>query len=141
RFYRALLGGQLVGPAALKQMQTTVPATGMDYGLGIYALDIAGCGRFWGHDGAVFGAGTIALSSPDGRRQVAAGWNLMKYERLKSDGTGFEPSAIDDALNHHVVTALCPSATPASARSATASLQRALTGTDLSPTSWVTVLR
>ncbi|KOV56875.1 serine hydrolase domain-containing protein [Streptomyces sp. MMG1121] len=141
RFYRGLLAGKLVGPAALKQMLTTVPANGMDYGLGIYALDVPGCGRFWGHDGAVFGAGTIALSSPDGRRQVAAGWNLMKYERLNSDGTSFEPSPIDDALNHYVVTALCPSATPASTRTAITSLRRALTGTDLSPTTWAAVLR
>ncbi|WBO61791.1 serine hydrolase domain-containing protein [Streptomyces camelliae] len=140
RFYRALLGGKLVGPAALKQMLTTVPAGGMVYGLGIYALDVPGCGRFWGHDGAVFGAGTIALSSPDGRRQVAAGWNLMKYERLNSDGTGFEPSPIDEALDHYVVTALCPSSTPASTRTATTSLRRALTGTDLSLTPWAAVL-
>ncbi|MBX7548470.1 beta-lactamase family protein [Streptomyces sp. tea 10] len=151
RFYRALLGGTLVGPEALRQMQTTVPAVGMNYGLGIYAVDVTGCGRFWGHDGAVFGAGTVALSSPDGSRQVAVGWNLMKYERLNSDGTGFEPSPIDDALNHYVVAALCPSATPASARTAATSLRRILTGTgtgtgtvtgtDLSPAPWAAVLR
>ncbi|OIK04211.1 serine hydrolase domain-containing protein [Streptomyces monashensis] len=144
RFYRALLGGRLVGPDALRQMQTTVPAGGgMNYGLGIYSVDVPGCGRFWGHDGAVFGAGTVALSSPDGSRQVAAGWNLMKYERLDSAGTGFEPSPIDDALNRYVVTALCPSATPASARAATTSLRRILTGTgtDLSPAPWAAVLR
>ncbi|GAA2913864.1 serine hydrolase domain-containing protein [Streptomyces mexicanus] len=142
RFYRALLTGHLVGPAALKEMQRTVDVDGMHYGLGIYAVDIPGCGRFWGHDGAVFGAGTIALSSPDGRRQVAAGWNLMKYERLTADGTGFEPSPIDDALNRYIIGALCPSgtATPAPSLSA-APVRPVLTGPDLSPGSWAAVLR
>jgi D-alanyl-D-alanine carboxypeptidase len=67
-----LLTGRLLAPAQLAEMKTTVPATDaqgnvlMHYGLGIYAQDLP-CGRFWGHDGAVRGMGTIALSSPDGR--------------------------------------------------------------------------
>ncbi|GHI09757.1 hydrolase [Streptomyces cellostaticus] len=144
RFYRALLGGKLIGPAALHEMQRTVPADGMDYGLGIYAIDIPGCGRFWGHDGAVFGAGTLVYSSPDGKRQVAMGWNLMKYERLKSDGSGFEPSPIDDALNRQVVRALCPTTTPAppaDSRSVTAPTRTVLPAVDLSPEAWATALR
>ncbi|NED75580.1 beta-lactamase family protein [Streptomyces sp. SID9944] len=125
RFYRALLTGRLVSKASLTQMQRTVNVDGMDYGLGVYAVDIPGCGRFWGHDGAVFGAGTIALSSPDGKRQVAAGWNLMKYERLTADGTGFEPSPIDDALNAYIGAALCsPSPSPSSPASGAPSLSR-----------------
>ncbi|GKQ37884.1 serine hydrolase [Streptomyces sp. A012304] len=116
RFYRALLGGRLIGQEALDEMQRTVPVLvglgSIDYGLGIYSLDIPGCGRFWGHDGGVFGAGTIALSSPDGKRQLAMGWNLMKYERLNEDGTALEPSPINDALNVHIVQALCPSPAP-----------------------------
>ncbi|MFF8594621.1 serine hydrolase domain-containing protein [Streptomyces sp. NPDC015220] len=143
RFYRALLTGRLLGPAALKQMQTTVPVDGMAYGLGIYAVDIPGCGRFWGHDGAVFGAGTIALSSPDGRRQVAAGWNLMKYERLNADGTGFEPSPIDDALNSYIGGALCSSSTsPAVPRSLTKTpVPAVLPGIDSAPGAWTSALR
>nr|BFD83729.1 serine hydrolase domain-containing protein [Streptomyces sp. Xyl84] len=139
RFYRALLTGRLIGPAALREMQRTVPVDGMDYGLGLYAVDIPGCGRFWGHDGAVFGAGTIALSSPDGRRQVAAGWNLMKYERLNADGTGFEPSPVDDALNRYVIGALCgPSASAPQVRAAARTV---LDGADLSSPAWARVLR
>ncbi|MFI8889038.1 serine hydrolase domain-containing protein [Streptomyces paradoxus] len=109
RFYRALLGGKLVGKASLDQMTRTVPVSGMDYGLGIYALELRGCGRFWGHDGAVFGAGTIALSSRDGKRQIALAQNLMKYQEL--DETG-RPKAhpIDDVIAAHVVRALCPQA-------------------------------
>ncbi|MGW0706744.1 serine hydrolase domain-containing protein [Streptomyces sp. NPDC002643] len=114
RFYRELLTGDLVGRASLAEMRRTVPvelvAGGgtIDYGLGVYTLDLPGCGRFWGHDGGVFGAGTISLTRADGGRQLSLGWNLMKYQRLNEDGTGFEPSPIDDALNAYVVEALCP---------------------------------
>lgn len=115
RFYRKLLAGDLVGEASLAEMRRTVPlALGpgatLDYGLGIYALDLPGCGRFWGHDGAVFGAGTFSFTSADGDRQLSMGWNLMKYQRLNEDGTGLEPSPIDAALNAHIVEALCPTA-------------------------------
>ncbi|RSR98991.1 class A beta-lactamase-related serine hydrolase [Streptomyces sp. WAC00469] len=142
RFYRALLTGQLIGPDALKEMQRTVDVDGLTYGLGIVALDIPGCGRFWGHDGAVWGAGTIALSSPDGRRQVAAGWNLMKYQRLTEDGTGLEPSPIDTALDVHLLDALCPSGTAQPAPSLSgAPAHTVLTGPDLSPRSWAAAVR
>ncbi|MFJ5729042.1 serine hydrolase domain-containing protein [Streptomyces paradoxus] len=112
RFYRALLGGKLVGKASLGEMTRTVPVSGIDYGLGVYALELPGCGRFWGHDGAVFGAGTIALSSRDGKRQVALAQNLMKYQELDENGRP-KPHPIDDAIAVHVVRALCPEA-PAS---------------------------
>lgn len=150
RFYRALLEGRLIGQAALDEMRRTVPvrvgAAVLDhYGLGIYALDVPGCGRLWGHDGAVFGAGTIALSSPDGERQVALGFNLMKYQRLNEDGTALEPSPIDDAINTHIIRALCPAAvSEAEPESRTASaetrrlLPEGLPGVDLAPGTWVT---
>lgn len=151
RFYGALLGGRLIGPDALDEMLRTVPTGGVDYGLGIYSLDLPGCGRFWGHDGAVFGAGTIALSSRDGKRQLAMGWNLMKYQRLNEDGTALEPSPIDDAINEHIVRALCPAAPTSSPapesgtpepRTPLADAQQllpaGLPGVDLSPGGWVT---
>ncbi|WP_328838034.1 serine hydrolase domain-containing protein [Streptomyces europaeiscabiei] len=115
RFYRKLLtGGGLVGRASLAEMQRTVPVevgpgAAIDYGLGIYTLDLPGCGRFWGHDGGVFGAGTISLTSADGKRQLSLGLNLMKYQRLNEDGTALEPSPIDEAINNHLVKGLCPS--------------------------------
>lgn len=111
RFYHALLTGGLLRPAELRQMLTTVPvkdAAGrlmMSYGLGIYRLDLP-CGGFWGHDGAVWGAGTLALSSRDGARQMALGYNLMKYQKIAADGT-LEPNPIDKALSHYAVRALC----------------------------------
>ncbi|WP_159770349.1 serine hydrolase domain-containing protein [Streptomyces sp. HM190] len=112
RFYRQLLTGKLISRASLAEMQRTVPVqvgpgVAVDYGLGVYTLEIPGCGRFWGHDGAVFGAGTLSLTRADGERQLSLGFTLMKYQRVNEEGTELEPSPIDDALNVHVATALC----------------------------------
>lgn len=108
RFYRALLNGRIVDRAGLAQMQRTVPegpqTTGR-YGLGIYTLELP-CGTFWGHDGAVWGMGTLTLSTPDGRRQVSLGYNLMKYEKLNDDGLPVA-GPIDKAMSEFVVTAAC----------------------------------
>ncbi|MEO3813182.1 serine hydrolase domain-containing protein [Sphaerisporangium sp. B11E5] len=109
-FYRALLTGRLIGPRWLAEMQTTVtvPDAAGDtvfYGLGIYAMDLP-CGRFWGHDGAVFGYGTISMSSADASRQFSVGINLMKYQRVDENGQA-EAHAIDFALRDHVFAAGC----------------------------------
>ncbi|WP_433476918.1 serine hydrolase domain-containing protein [Spirillospora sp. CA-142024] len=111
RFYRKLLTGGLIGKDALAQMQRTIPvkdADGnvlMNYGLGLYSLDLP-CGTFWGHDGAVFGAGTQSLSSAGGARQISVALNLMKYQQLNANGSPV-PHPIDNALAAHVVEALC----------------------------------
>ncbi|SNT06401.1 D-alanyl-D-alanine carboxypeptidase [Actinomadura meyerae] len=111
RFYRALLTGRIIGKDALAEMKRTVPvqdAEGnvlMNYGLGLYALNLP-CGTFWGHDGAVFGAGTQALSSAGGARQVSVAFNLMKYQQLDANGVPVT-HPIDNALAAHVVEALC----------------------------------
>ncbi|MDT9686850.1 serine hydrolase domain-containing protein [Streptomyces sp. P9(2023)] len=112
-FYRQLLSGRLLGAAQLREMKTTVPAYEtepgeeplMRYGLGIYTLKMPNGGWYWGHDGAVFGAGTWALSSEDGRRQVAIGYNLMKYQRFDEQGKPL-PDPITEALYAHVDGAL-----------------------------------
>ncbi|MER6156936.1 serine hydrolase domain-containing protein [Streptomyces sp. NPDC001868] len=136
RFYRKLLTGGLVSRASLAEMQRTVPmevAPGatIDYGLGIFSLDLPGCGRFWGHNGAVFGAGTISLTSGDGRRQLSMGWNLMKYERLNEAGTAFEPSPINDALDVHLIEALCPTAGEGAAAGSGAPLTSGIAAADV----------
>ncbi|MEU7113098.1 serine hydrolase domain-containing protein [Streptomyces sp. NPDC046182] len=112
-FYRTLLSGRLLGAAELRAMKTTVPAYEtqpgeeplMRYGLGIYTLMMPSGGWYWGHDGAVFGAGTWALSTEDGRRQVAIGYNLMKYQRFDEQGRPL-PDPITQALYAHVDGAL-----------------------------------
>ncbi|GII60243.1 hydrolase [Sphaerisporangium krabiense] len=115
-FYRTLLSGHLLGQRELAEMQRTVPVTDENgnvvirYGLGIYAQNMP-CGQFWGHDGAVFGAGTFSLSSPDGARQVSLGINLMKYQRIDENGN-VEEHPIDLALGTHILQALCGPSTP-----------------------------
>ncbi|GAA0333531.1 serine hydrolase domain-containing protein [Streptomyces blastmyceticus] len=117
-FYRRLLSGKLLGAAELREMKTTVPAyeptagheVVMRYGLGLFTLKMPSGGWYWGHDGGVFGAGTWAMSTEDGRRQVAIGYNLMKYERFGDDGKPL-PNPIGDALLGYMDQAL--SGTPA----------------------------
>lgn len=119
-FYRKLLTGRLLGAEQLREMKTTVPAYEtqpgeeplMRYGLGIYTLRMPNGGWYWGHDGAVFGAGTWALSSEDGRRQVAIGYNLMKYQRFDAEGRPL-PDPITEALYAHVDGALAGTSAPA----------------------------
>ncbi|WP_051338305.1 serine hydrolase domain-containing protein [Streptomyces flavidovirens] len=111
-FYRQLLGGKLLGPAELRAMKTTVPAhvpepgqeVVMRYGLGLFSMRMPS-GWYWGHNGAVFGAGTWALSTEDGRRQVAMGYNLTKYERFDEDNRP-KPDPIGNALFRYVDGAL-----------------------------------
>ncbi|WP_336212268.1 serine hydrolase domain-containing protein [Nonomuraea sp. LPB2021202275-12-8] len=118
RFYRALLRGELIGSEQLAQMQTTVTVLAgggaIDYGLGLYFVDLP-CGRFWGHDGGVFGMGTQSLSSPDGSRQLSFGLNRTKYQRIDENGN-IEISPVDVALGSHFLLALCG---PDTARTAT----------------------
>lgn len=115
RFYRRLLQGELLGGAQLAEMQRTVPvyvgAGPIEYGLGIYALDLP-CGRFWGHDGAVWGMLTQSLSSPDGTRQISVGLNRAKYQTFDENGMPV-PHEIDLAFGNHLLLALCG---PAQAR-------------------------
>ncbi|MFF5973635.1 serine hydrolase domain-containing protein [Streptomyces sp. NPDC012769] len=118
-FYRKLLGGKLLGPAALRAMKTTVPAyepeqpgeeVAMRYGLGLYTLKMPSGGWYWGHDGAVFGAGTWSLATEDGRRQVSVAYNLMKYQRFDEQGRPL-PDPITPALYAFVDGALSGAAT------------------------------
>ncbi|MGW7432318.1 serine hydrolase domain-containing protein [Streptomyces sp. NPDC054861] len=121
-FYRKLLGGKLLGPAELRAMKTTVPGyepePGQEallrYGLGIYTMRLPNGGWFWGHDGGVFGAGTWALSTEDGRRQVSIGYNLMKHQRFDAEGRPL-PDPVGDALYAYVDGALATPRTPAGA--------------------------
>ncbi|MEV5598269.1 serine hydrolase domain-containing protein [Streptomyces sp. NPDC052496] len=108
RFFRALLTGKLTGPAELREMQTTVPTENprLGYGLGLFSLDSA-CGRFWGHNGLVLGAETMSLHSPDGRRQLSLGTNLVRYYGLEADGITPKLGPIDDAKEAHLGQALC----------------------------------
>ncbi|MFB7112573.1 serine hydrolase domain-containing protein [Streptomyces sp. NPDC056190] len=72
-FFSALLGGRLLPPAQLAQMERWIPAgTAQAYGLGLRRRDLS-CGvSVYGHTGVVQGYNTYAFTSKDGRRSLAA---------------------------------------------------------------------
>ncbi|MGA4844137.1 serine hydrolase domain-containing protein [Streptomyces sp. G45] len=78
RFYRALLRGKLLKPKQLKEMTTTVDTPGESYkayGLGIARLKTS-CGTtLWGHAGGMAGTLSLAVSTADGRHQLAYNFN------------------------------------------------------------------
>jgi D-alanyl-D-alanine carboxypeptidase len=67
RFYRALLGGELLAPRELTAMRTTTRIFGTtdEYGLGLQKVSLP-CGWGWGHGGSVPGYLTLALGTEDG---------------------------------------------------------------------------
>ncbi|MFE7412948.1 serine hydrolase domain-containing protein [Streptomyces laurentii] len=71
RFYTALLGGELLPPAQLAQMRTTVSAEviapGMRYGLGLISRPLPCGGVYWGHGGTIPGYLTSGGATEDGR--------------------------------------------------------------------------
>jgi D-alanyl-D-alanine carboxypeptidase len=96
RFYNALLGGRLLRPALLAEMETTVrTGDGDSYGLGLLALRPA-CGRVFGHDGDFPGYATEPFTSPNRQRQ------LILF--INSDQS---TSRINKAITKTLNTALC----------------------------------
>lgn len=81
QFLKALIGGNLLKPAQLEEMQTTVPAPGLDpllpnarYGLGIVQAN-SDCGLYWTHYGDIWGYGTRNGISSDGQRSIVLSVN------------------------------------------------------------------
>lgn len=72
RFYAALLGGRLLGPAQLAQMTSTVPAPelGVDYGLGLGEIPLSCGGSYYGHPGELLGYHTWGGVTRDGTRSA-----------------------------------------------------------------------
>ncbi|WP_052498867.1 serine hydrolase domain-containing protein [Streptomyces vietnamensis] len=110
RFYARLLAGEVVSPASLAEMQRTIPATALDgspiqYGLGLHRVDLGGS-TFWGHDGTVWGSGTMSLTSADGERQMSVSVNLIRWNRPDASGRP-QPHPIDGAMKALYQRALC----------------------------------
>lgn len=104
RFLSALLAGQVVGQASLREMLATVPSEWVEskgYGLGIeevdslMGFDASPCGNAWGQVG-LGKVTTVAFTTRDATRQVV----LMANARLTSD-------AAWSALNRATWTVLC----------------------------------
>lgn len=95
-FYRALLGGRLLRPGLLAEMEKTVrTGDGDGYGLGLVALRTA-CGRMLGHYGDFPGYATDAFTSANGQRQVIL--------FINSDQS---TTRINNAITKTLNTALC----------------------------------
>ncbi|MEU1674593.1 serine hydrolase domain-containing protein [Streptomyces roseifaciens] len=69
KFYQALIGGKVVSPAALAEMEKTAGAEfdGGGYGLGLIRRDLPCGGSAWGHNGMVPGYYTQTMVTADGR--------------------------------------------------------------------------
>jgi D-alanyl-D-alanine carboxypeptidase len=87
RFLRALVGGKLLRPAELSEMQRTVPTEGLEsvvpgarYGLGLFWIPNS-CGGYWSHGGDITGFITRNGISPDGRRSVMVSINTQSLQR------------------------------------------------------------
>ena len=81
RFYRALYRGQLISPALVKQMQTSVPNKTIGnwgYGFGLFKKPTR-CGTAYGHPGGIPGYIAEAWSSKDGSRQAMLLVNLGEH--------------------------------------------------------------
>ena len=101
RFYRALLGGRLLGAHELRAMET--PKNG--YGLGLARTPLPqswGCGGArWGHDGALAAYNSIALNSKDGKKQMVVLVNSLTLDDKVGDAKA------QQALLRLFKTALC----------------------------------
>ncbi|MFF2551175.1 serine hydrolase domain-containing protein [Nocardia sp. NPDC058058] len=102
RFFALLLAGEIISPAALTQMQQTVPVISfegktIDYGLGLHKTTVPGHGIHWGHDGSVWGGGALSMTSADGTRQLSVAVNLQRWHDLDATGRP-QPHPIDHAL-------------------------------------------
>ena len=102
-FFGLLLAGKIVNRSSLAQMQRTGPVIALDgqkidYGLGLHKVEMPGCGTLWGHDGTVWGAGTMSLTHAQGKRQMSVATNLVRWSRRDSSGKP-QPHPIDDALS------------------------------------------
>ncbi|MEU5154697.1 serine hydrolase domain-containing protein [Glycomyces sp. NPDC021274] len=114
RFMRALIGGDLIGDAQLREMQRTVPVTGEGYdliapggaayGLGIFQLGFDDCGEgLWLAGGDVLGAMTRAATTADGEHSATVFSSTQLRDSLESGVA--QNLRTNDLLEH----ALCES--------------------------------
>jgi D-alanyl-D-alanine carboxypeptidase len=97
RFYKALLTGELLPAAQLRQMQQTVPAfDGFGYGLGIAGAELCDQ-QIWGHVGGAPGYLTYSFTRSDGERQIT----ITVNRSLTVD------PRVEDAITAMVMTQFC----------------------------------
>ncbi|MGV9453067.1 serine hydrolase domain-containing protein [Streptomyces sp. NPDC003635] len=110
RFFAALVSGQLLKPAELAAMQTTVPVPhdsghpeGTRDGLGLFFTPLSCGGGYLGHGGSGFGYVIRAATTMDGQRTVT----VSAHSRSADPQTAARQ---EDALQSLMDHALCRSA-------------------------------
>jgi D-alanyl-D-alanine carboxypeptidase len=99
RFFAALVGGELLRPAELREMMTTRPtggSSGTEYGLGLVRVPLPCGGHAWGHAGDMIGFSARSAATADGRRATV-------MANVKPGST----DAQDDDLEAALTTAFC----------------------------------
>ncbi|WP_438027449.1 serine hydrolase domain-containing protein [Sorangium sp. So ce233] len=103
RFFTALFGGELLEPAQLDELRTTVEVPGGDrYGLGVFSRPLSCGGVLWGHGGDIPGYHTRGGVTEDGR-SVTVVLTVLPYFLYGEEGAD---TAYLDVLQL-VDTALC----------------------------------
>src|SRR4051812_29700345 len=104
-FWRAVLGGELLPPARLAEMKTTVPAwkgTNVRYGLGLLESSPSRCGRVLGNGGDIAGFSNVFQNNEDGTRQAATIVNADAAPELAGEArNGAQGQALSVALAGH----------------------------------------
>ena len=102
RFFRALMGGQLLNPTQLAKMKTIIPlGDGVGYGLGIIWTSLPCDTRgAWSHDGGVVGYATSNGVTDDGKRSVVVSLSTTTFTDLEyAEQSGLlRIDAVNDAL-------------------------------------------
>ena len=107
RFFTALLGGQLLRKAELREMRTTVPVSedvneewpGTRYGLGLMKQPLSCGGTFWAHHGTVPGGSVRTAFTADGEvglTLTASGLSHPEEEADRGD------RAMNELIDHAV---------------------------------------
>jgi len=102
-FFVALLGGELLPPDLLAEMQTTVETApelhGLRYGLGLFSTPLSCGGVAWGHGGSIPGYETGGGVGPDGTSVTVA---VTALPAALAD-----PEAAWERINQAVDAVLC----------------------------------
>jgi D-alanyl-D-alanine carboxypeptidase len=110
RFFRALLGGELLPGALLAEMKRPFPVfPGFGYGLGLFVID-SPCGTVFGHEGGVPGFGNWMLNSGNGSRQFGVMINAEDAPAGASDL--FTTLALDQGIREAFAGQPCAAAEP-----------------------------
>ncbi|MEU8708207.1 serine hydrolase domain-containing protein [Streptomyces sp. NPDC048565] len=109
RFFSALLGGEVLDAAELKQMKTTVPAAegsttpNTEYGLGLFRTPLTCGAELWGHGGSIHGYETFSGVTDDGRAATVAVTALSSAVAADTEGILDAHQHVQDLVD----TAIC----------------------------------